>query len=145
VTSIGLAPVFRQIDRGRLLALLIKQLRDFSLAEDALQDAYLSAAQHWGKRSAPENPTAWLMQVARRKAIDRLRRDANWTRKRQDVQRLAELDQWTEEPEANSMPDERLALIFTCCHPALDKDASVALTLRTLGGLTTEEIAAPSS
>ncbi len=138
----NLAPVFAAVDRSRLLALLIKQLRNFSLAEDALQDALVSAAEHWGKRGAPANPSAWLLQVARRKAIDRLRRDASWARKQGDAQRLAEFDQWADEPgEAAAIPDERLSLIFTCCHPALDRNASVALTLRTLCGLSTEEIA----
>jgi RNA polymerase sigma-70 factor, ECF subfamily len=140
--SADLAPVFTKVDRGRLLALLIKQIRDFALAEDALQDAYASAAAHWGRSGAPANPSAWLLQVARRKAIDRLRRDANWMRKQGDVARLMELDQWTDEiSDSAAIPDERLSLIFTCCHPALDKNASVALTLRTLCGLTTEEIA----
>ncbi len=137
-----LAPAFRLVDRSRLLALLIKQIRDFALAEDALQDAYVSAAEHWGRSGAPANPSAWLLQVARRKAIDRLRRDANWKRKQGDVARLIDLDQWTDDnTDATAIPDERLSLIFTCCHPALDKNASVALTLRTLCGLTTEEIA----
>jgi RNA polymerase sigma-70 factor, ECF subfamily len=140
--STGLAPVITKVDRGRLLALLIKQIRDFGLAEDALQDAYVSAAEHWGRSGPPTNPSAWLLQVARRKAIDRLRRDANWSRKQGDVTRLMELDQWTDEiADAAAIPDERLSLIFTCCHPALDKNFSVALTLRSLCGLTTEEIA----
>ncbi len=138
----NLAPVFANVDRSRLLAFLIKQLRDFSLAEDALQDAFVSAAGHWVKRGPPANPSAWLLHVARRKAIDRLRRDANWMRKQAEVQRLAELDQWTDELAGEEvLPDERLTLIFTCCHPALDRNSSVALTLRTLCGLTTEEIA----
>ncbi len=137
-----LAPAFAGIDRSRVLALLIKQLRDFARAEDALQDAYVSATEHWLKRGVPENPSAWLLQVARRKAIDKLRRDANWMRKQGEVQRLSELDQWTDESDVvSAIPDERLSLIFTCCHPALDKNSRVALTLRTLCGLTTEEIA----
>jgi RNA polymerase sigma-70 factor, ECF subfamily len=140
--STGLAPVFTNMDRSRLLALLIKQIRDFALAEDALQDACVSAAEHWGRSGPPANPSGWLLQVARRKAIDRLRRDANWGRKQGDVARLMELDQWTDEiADTAAIPDERLSLIFTCCHPALDRNSSVALTLRTLCGLTTEEIA----
>ncbi len=134
--------MFADVDRSRLLALLVKQLDDFALAEDALQDAFLSATEHWGKQGTPANPSAWLLRVARRKAIDQLRRHQNWRRKQAEVLRLAELDQWAAEPEdEQAIPDERLSLIFTCCHPALDRQASVALTLRTLCGLTTDEIA----
>ena len=140
--SASLALALSAVDRSRLLALLIKQLRDFALAEDALQDAFASAAKHWGMRGPPANPPAWLLQVARRKAIDQLRRDIHRKRLQVEVQRLAELDQWADEPaDGSSIPDERLSLIFTCCHPALDRNASVALTLRTVCGLTTDEIA----
>ncbi|MFN0192603.1 MAG: RNA polymerase sigma factor [Aestuariivirga sp.] len=137
----SLAPVLTSIDRGRLLALLIKELRDFALAEDALQEAYVSALDHW-PRGIPANPQAWLLQVARRKAIDKIRRASNWRSKRGELEYLVKLDQDAPELRENgAIPDERLRLIFTCCHPALDKQASVALTLRTLCGLTTEEIA----
>ncbi len=135
------APVFAEIDRSRLLAFLIRQTGDLALAEDALQDAIVSALEHWGRRGQPSNPAAWLLQVARRKAIDRLRRNSNWQRKEAEIERLVALDAEASEEIQGPIPDERLALIFTCCHPALDRNASVALALRTLCGLTTEEIA----
>jgi len=129
-------------DGGRLLACLIGYLRDFQLAEDSLQDAIESALIHWQRSGLPNVPAAWLLQTARRKAIDRLRRSANFQSKQAEYTHLVELDAEAAvsvEPEA--IPDERLRLIFTCCHPALDRQTSVALTLRTLGGLTTGEIA----
>ncbi len=129
-------------DGGRLLAALIGVLRNFELAEDALQDAYASALTHWARMELPANPQGWLMQVARRKAIDRIRRAANFRSKQDELDHLLQIE--SEAPESDDscdIPDERLRLIFTCCHPALDKNASVALTLRTLCGLTTDEIA----
>lgn len=122
-----------------MLAGLIGRLRDFDLAEDALSDAIESAITAWSRDGVPTNPAAWLTTAARRKAIDRLRRNATLERK---LRLLTELESEDEEPDIeNSITDERLRLIFTCCHPALGPDARVALTLRTLGGLTTPEIA----
>jgi len=127
---------------GRLLAALIAILRDFQLAEDSLQDALESAMTHWARNGTPRSPRGWLLQTARRKAIDRLRRDANFKSKQAEYALLLDLDaDAASNEEAPDIPDERLRLIFTCCHPALDEKTKVALTLRTLGGLTTREIA----
>jgi RNA polymerase sigma-70 factor, ECF subfamily len=126
---------------GRLLAVLIKDLRDFQLAEDCLQDALESAFIHWSRSGAPSSPPAWLLQTARRKAIDRIRRMKNFDKKALEYGYLIEIDQDATAEEAPAIPDERLRLIFTCCHPALDQKTRVALTLRTLCGLTTVEIA----
>ncbi len=129
-------------DGGRLFAILISQLRNFALAEDCLQDAYASALAHWGKRGLPASPSAWLLQVARRKAIDRLRRATTAQAKEGELSHLLQLEaDDTTQDENLAIPDERLKLIFTCCHPAIERQASVALTLRSLCGLTTEEIA----
>jgi RNA polymerase sigma-70 factor (ECF subfamily) len=127
---------------GRLLSALIANLRDFQLAEDSLQDALASAISHWERAGVPRNPAGWLLQTARRKAIDRIRRAKNFDAKSEQYGLLLELDQRDAEAErSEEIPDERLRLIFTCCHPALDAKTRVALTLRTLGGLTTGEIA----
>jgi RNA polymerase sigma-70 factor, ECF subfamily len=127
---------------GRLLALLIRDLRDFHLAEDCLQDALESAVVHWTRSGLPASVPAWLLQTARRKAIDRIRRVQNFERLSTEYAVLLELDQaGTEYEEPELIPDERLRLIFTCCHPALDEKTRIALTLRTLCGLTTSEIA----
>jgi RNA polymerase sigma-70 factor (ECF subfamily) len=138
--------VFRQ-ESGKILAGLIVATRDFTLAEDALQDACVAALLQWPSAGLPHNPAAWLSGIARRKAIDRLRRDATLARKQEQLQALAALEQADGgEPDspvdASEFPDERLKLLFTCCHPALALEARVALTLRTLGGLTTPEVAA---
>jgi RNA polymerase sigma-70 factor, ECF subfamily len=131
-----------QQDGGRLLALLASQFWDLQLAEDCLQEAYASALLHWRQRGPPAAPQGWLIEVARRKAIDRLRRKATARNNEAAVAHLLEVDAGSEEVSDDSdIPDERLKLIFTCCHPALAQEASVALTLRTLCGLTTEEIA----
>ena len=131
--------VFRA-DHGRLLAALIAQFRDFDLAEEALQAAFAKATEVWPKQGRPDNSAAWLMTVARRQALDRLRKTA-----RQDsevMRHLITLRSETEEAlDTSPFPDERLRLIFTCCHPALAVEAQVALTLRTLGGLSVAEIA----
>lgn len=126
-------------DRGRLLAALIARLRDFQLAEDALQEAALSALTHWGRAGVPASPQGWLLRVALRKAIDRIRAGQRDDRKSADLARLA-VDEADETP-PEDIPDERLRLIFTCCHPALDPKSRVALTLRTIAGLSTPEIA----
>lgn len=125
-------------DRGRLVAVLAAGLRDLSLAEEVLQEAAVSALAHWGRSGLPASPTGWLVQVARRKAIDRLRGVVRDGRK---AQALAALVAEEAAPEALDIPDERLRLIFACCHPALEPKSRVALTLRTVCGLTTPEIA----
>jgi RNA polymerase sigma-70 factor (ECF subfamily) len=123
---------------GRVLAGLIGFLGDFDLAEEAAQEAFAIAAERWPRDGAPDNEGAWLMATARNRAINRIRRDRTLTEKYRllDVPEAAE-DTMDESP----FPDERLELVFTCCHPALATEAQVALTLRTLGGLTTDEIA----
>jgi len=138
--------LFRR-ESGRAVASLIAALGDFDLAEDAVQDAFAVALERWPREGVPANPGAWITTVARNKALDRIRREANLTRKRESLARLAELEP-RHAPAADAAlgeddgyPDERLRLIFTCCHPALALQSRVALTLRTLGGLTTAEIA----
>jgi len=128
--------VFRE-EWGRVLAALIGFLGDFDLAEEAVQDAFAIAADRWASDGVPGNPRAWLMTTARNRATDRIRRDRVLTAKLGLLARdRAEVPMNT-----TKFPDERLELIFTCCHPALAIEAQVALTLRTLGGLTTDEIA----
>jgi RNA polymerase sigma-70 factor (ECF subfamily) len=128
---------FRQ-ERAAVLATLIRQLGDFQLAEDAVQDAFAAAIVDWARNGVPDKPGAWITVTARRRAIDRLRRDRGLTDRVERLRVLAEREAGaSDEPE----PTDRLRLIFTCCHPALALEARVALTLRSLGGLTTEEIA----
>lgn len=130
-----------------MLGALVSHLGDLDLAEDALQDAMLTALETWKRDGIPHNPAAWMTTVARRKAIDRIRRDKTLQEKQEFLQEEALLEQAElERPDAvelddRPIPDERLKLIFACCHPALALDARLALTLRTLGGLTTPEIA----
>ena len=131
---------FRQ-EHGKVLAVLIATLGDFALAEDALQDALIAALEQWKQDGVPRNPGAWITTIAKRKAIDRIRRDSNFTRKQQVILDSLKGDEDDEEEEMETIPDERLKLMFTCCHPSLNLDAQVALTLRTLGGLSTHEIA----
>ncbi len=132
---------FRQ-ESGRVLATLISSVRDFELAEDALQDALIVALERWRVDGIPLNPVAWITTTARHKAIDRLRRESTLARKQAILQELATLEQeGQEEMSDETIPDERLKLMFTCCHPALAMEAQVALTLHTLGGLSTAEIA----
>jgi RNA polymerase sigma-70 factor (ECF subfamily) len=123
---------------GRVLATLIGFLGDFDLAEEAAQEAFAIAAERWPRDGTPSSPGTWLVTTARNRAIDRIRRDRTLAAKTRllDVPGAAE-----DTVDENPFPDERLELIFTCCHPALATEAQVALTLRTLGGLTTEEIA----
>jgi RNA polymerase sigma-70 factor (ECF subfamily) len=127
---------------GRLLSALIRDFGDFDLAEDVLQDAFTSAATEWAAR-APKNPRGWLYAAARHNAIDHIRRRARLAGIQDALAYLAigeapSVDEWDQE---HTVPDERLRLIFTCCHPALSSEGQIALTLRTLCGLTTEEIA----
>jgi predicted RNA polymerase sigma factor len=131
--------VMRQ-DRGRLLAALIARLRDFRRAEDALQEAAASALVHWGRAGVPASPQGWLLRAALRKAIDGYRRDATLARHRDAIAVLA--GEEAADPDPRTIPDDRLRLIFTCCHPALEAKSRIALTLRSLCGLTTAEVAA---
>lgn len=133
--------IFRE-EYGKVLAALINTLGDFALAEDALQDAMIAALEQWRENGVPRNPGAWITTIAKRKAIDRIRRDSNFTRKQQVIlDSLTNEEDDTEDEEMHTIPDERLKLMFTCCHPSLNLEAQVALTLRTLGGLSTSEIA----
>lgn len=132
---------FRQ-EHGKVLGALVSALGDLSLAEDVLQDAMVTALERWAQDGIPTNPAGWIVTVARRKAIDRLRRAKTLADKQELLQDLAQLQQERmDDMEDRPIADERLKLIFTCCHPALAPDARVALTLRMLGGLTTPEIA----
>jgi RNA polymerase sigma-70 factor (ECF subfamily) len=132
---------FRE-ESGRVLAGLIGRFHDFELAEDVLQEALITALERWPVDGIPGNPAAWITTTAQRKAIDRLRRQQNYTQKQALLQSIADLKQGhTDQIEMDTIADERLKLIFTCCHPALALEAQVALTLRTLGGLSTPEIA----
>lgn len=138
--------VFRD-EQARAVATLIRVLGDFDLAEEAVQDAFISALETWPQRGVPDNPGAWITTTARNRAIDRLRRRKRLTEKTEALAREASIEADLHAIEAglpeDAVPiaDDRLRLIFTCCHPALAMDARVALTLRTLGGLTTPEIA----
>ena len=129
-------------DWGRIVATLIRSFGDFDVAEEAAQEAFAAAVDQWRDSGVPDSPPAWIIQTARHKAIDRLRRQ---TRFKEKIESYAAsgLYQTTEEPnyDTDEIPDDRLRLIFTCCHPALSLDAQVALTLRTLCGLQTDEIA----
>ena len=124
---------------SRAVAILTRALGDLGLAEDAVQDAFAMALERWPRAGEPRNPGAWIVTTARNRAIDRLRRDRVFQRKVELLARLEELP--TEEDDVSAIPDERLALVFTCCHPALAAESRVALTLREVGGLTTTEIA----
>jgi RNA polymerase sigma-70 factor, ECF subfamily len=126
--------VYRQ-ESGRIVACLIRYSGSFDLAEEALQDAFAAALRAWAQSGVPDNPAAWLTTVAKRKVIDAMRRGKAQT------ELTPELVPAVEPAERDEMGDDRLRLIFTCCHPALNTEAQVALTLRTLGGLTTAEIA----
>lgn len=127
-------------DRGRLLAALISRTGDFQRAEDALQEAAASALVHWGRAGLPASPTGWLLRAALRKAIDAYRRDASLSRHRDAIAVLAEAE--ADDPDPQAIADDRLRLIFTCCHPALEEKSRIALTLRSLCGLTTAQVAA---
>jgi RNA polymerase sigma-70 factor (ECF subfamily) len=132
---------FHREESGRILSTLIRLLGDFDLAEEALQEAYLVALQKWPADRIPTNPRAWLIGTARHKAIDRLRRGQNLAKKSEEIARTTELlTRPDSDAEEEMLPDDRLRLIFTCCHPALPVEARVALTLRTVCGITTEEV-----
>jgi RNA polymerase sigma-70 factor, ECF subfamily len=142
--SAAVARAFRD-ERAIVLATLIRQAGDFQLAEDAVQDAFEAAVTAWRRDGVPANPGAWITTAARRRAIDRLRRDRSVADRAERLAELTRLEAQDEEElpmdDESSIVDDRLRLIFTCCHPALDMSARVALTLRTLGGMTTGEIA----
>ena len=129
-------------DWGRIIATLIRLVRDFDVAEEATQEAFAVAVDQWRASGVPEFPRAWIIQTARHKAIDRIRRRVRLAEKL-DAYTAVEASSIVEAPELDpgDIPDDRLRLIFTCCHPALGLEAQVALTLRTLGGLETDEIA----
>jgi RNA polymerase sigma-70 factor (ECF subfamily) len=129
--------IFRA-EHGRILATLIRLLGGIDAAEEALQEAFAAALEQWPTAGAPANPVAWLVSTGRHKAIDRLRRSALLVQKQDEI--ALHIEQSAAEDDA-PVPEDRLRLIFTCCHPALAPEAQVALTLRTLGGLSTEEIA----
>src|SRR5690349_1155757 len=128
---------------GRVLATLISTCKDFDLAEEAMQDAFLVALERWPREGIPDTPAAWITTTARNKLIDRLRRQQILPHKlaAHHAAYAPTIHPDLLEDESTAYLDERLALLFTCCHPALALDAQIALTLRTLGGLTTEEIA----
>jgi RNA polymerase sigma-70 factor, ECF subfamily len=136
--------VFRE-ESGRIVASLIRISGSFDLAEEAMQEAFAAALAHWPERGIPGNPGAWITAVAHRKLIDGARRQKTRTESQDALGYELQSAARQEEPSADELsvnyPDERMRLIFTCCHPALNREAQVALTLRTLGGLTTPEIA----
>ncbi|HZL87898.1 MAG TPA: RNA polymerase sigma factor [Pirellulaceae bacterium] len=125
----------------RVLATLIRLLGDFDLAEEALHDAFASAVEQWPREGVPDNPRAWLVSAGRFKAIDAMRRRARFDASLEDLAQRLDADSRAAEQDDEGVHDDRLRLIFTCCHPALPPDAQVALTLREVCGLTTEEIA----
>jgi RNA polymerase sigma-70 factor (ECF subfamily) len=137
---VTLDAVFRE-HWGRVLATLVGSLGDIGLAEDAAQEAFAIAVERWPRDGEPANPVGWLISTARNRAIDRIRRQRLLAQKTKLLARELVAGSEAAVPDAANFPDERLELIFTCCHPALALEAQVALTLRTLGGLSTEEIA----
>ena len=124
---------------GRAVAALIRATRDFDLAEEAVQDAFETAIRTWPDRGVPDNPEAWIVTTARNRAIDKLRRERVGREKTEAAAQIAALESIGDD--VHEIPDDRLRLLFTCCHPALAMEARVALTLRTVGGLSTREIA----
>jgi RNA polymerase sigma-70 factor (ECF subfamily) len=134
--SEDIAAIFRR-EHGRAVAVLTRFLGDISLAEEAVQEAFAIALERWKETGFPPSPAGWIITTARNKALDRLRRESTLAERQQVAQLLTE----GEEPEEHDVHDDHLRLIFTCCHPALASEVQLALTLRLLGGLTTEEIA----
>jgi RNA polymerase sigma-70 factor (ECF subfamily) len=130
--------VFRE-EWGHAVGILTRVLGDLELAEDAVQDAFATALERWPREGLPRTPGAWIVTTARNRAIDRIRREKVFQQKAELIGRLQELP--ADEDDVSTIPDERLALVFTCCHPALAAESRVALTLREVGGLTTGEIA----
>jgi RNA polymerase sigma-70 factor (ECF subfamily) len=140
----ALEQLYRE-DYGRIVAAVIRLVGDFDLAEESIHDAFATALEQWPRDGAPVNPRAWIIGTARHKAIDRIRRRSNLNDKVRELALLEEIAADADSAKAgntdDAVPDDRLRLIFTCCHPALALEAQVALSLRTLCGLTTEEIA----
>jgi RNA polymerase sigma-70 factor (ECF subfamily) len=136
--------VFRQ-ESGRIIASLIRISGSFDRAEEAMQESFASALSSWPDKGIPENPGAWIMTTAHRKLIDAVRKERSWREKQDWLKYETETVVLPTDPEPDApamhFPDDRLRLIFTCCHPAINPEARVALTLRTLGGLSTSEIA----
>jgi RNA polymerase sigma-70 factor, ECF subfamily len=137
VPEIDIARVFRE-EHGRAVASLVRVFGDIDIAEEAVQDAFATAVQRWPEEGLPPSPAGWIITTARRRAIDRIRRESARADKHAQAARL---DSVSEPVEEGAVRDDRLRLLFTCCHPALGTAAQVALTLRLLGGLTTAEIA----
>jgi len=135
----SLETTFRE-EWPRAVAILTRVLGDLALAEDAVQEAFVTAAERWPRDGMPRSPGAWIVTTARNRAIDRIRRERTFVRKAELLARLEDVPA-DEDADVSSIPDERLALLFTCCHPALAVESRVALTLREVGGLTTGEIA----
>ncbi|MBX2884210.1 MAG: sigma-70 family RNA polymerase sigma factor, partial [Granulosicoccus sp.] len=128
-------------DWSRLMSAVVRDIKDIELAEDVLADALESALVHWGKHGVPEAPHGWLIRTARRKAIDRIRRDQNFAAKQIEYAYLLELDRIQEPETEPAIADEQLALMFTCAHPALNEAARVALVLQVVSGIPTAAIA----
>ena len=137
--TVSLEATFRE-EWPRAVAILTRVLGDLSLAEDAVQDAFATALERWPRDGVPRSPGAWIVATARNGAIDRIRRERTFARKAEMLARLQDLSD-DQDADVSSIPDERLALLFTCCHPALAVEARVALTLREVAGLATPEIA----
>ena len=145
IPSAAIEDVFRA-EWGRAVAIMVRFTADIELAEEAVQDAFLAALERWPSQGVPDKPAAWIVTTARNRVIDRRRRQKRLWQKQGHLRQLAELElepgrQVIGSDDESGIVDDRLRLIFTCCHPALTMDARVALTLRTLGGLTTTEIA----
>jgi len=140
MTPSEIEKIFRD-EAGRALATLIRLVGDFDLAEDALQDAFAVALERWSAGALPDNPRAWLVNVARHKAIDRVRRQAVFRGKQQALVHELELNALVADEPASILDDDMLRLIFTCCHPAFAAEVQVALTLRTVCGLSTAQVA----
>jgi RNA polymerase sigma-70 factor (ECF subfamily) len=136
----AVADAFRE-EWGRIVATLIRMTRDWDLAEECAQDAFALALERWARDGVPRRPGAWLTTTARNRALDRFRRGATEATKLQELAVLSSPEEHEDEGDESGVSDDRLRLIFTCCHPALPLEARVALTLRTLAGLTIDEIA----
>src|ERR1700728_412593 len=136
----NLESLYRQEWR-RVLATTLRVTGDFDLSEEAVQDAFVAALEQWPRDGAPENPYAWLVSTARNRVVDQIRRRARFHEKQSEIEQLAVLRECALDLSDGAMVDDQLRLIFTCCHPALGVEAQVALTLRTVCGLTTDEIA----
>ena len=137
--TVSLEATFRE-EWPRAVGILTRVLGDLSLAEDAVQDAFAKALERWPRDGPPASPGAWIVATARNGAIDRIRRERTFARKAELLARLEDVPD-DEDADVSSIPDERLALLFTCCHPALAVEARIALTLREVAGLQTPEIA----